>query len=144
MSEKDLVQTDGPLATQMSGHLKTEYSGPHGDFLKRRALEHPESPLSRELMMASGWVNRLNVEISTLLSENERLKEAQQWRPIETAPKDQTYILIYNDCESIYVGQWIGDELQWSNGDVCGPDYINPTYWMPLPAPPVDPTKEPR
>ena len=39
------------------------YSGTHGDLLKRRALEHPESPLSRELMMAGNWVNHLNGQI---------------------------------------------------------------------------------
>jgi hypothetical protein len=41
----------------------------HGGFLRRRALNHPESQLSRDLLIASGWVDDLN-------AENSKLREA--------------------------------------------------------------------
>ena len=64
------------------------------------------------------------------------------WQPIETAPRDGTGFLYY---QKLPFGQkWIGSavyhegefvHVQW-NGDECDWTTINPTHWMPLPAPP--------
>lgn len=71
------------------------------------------------------------------------------WQPIETAPKDGTYILVGNAA-----GSWVAKYLPvfqsgfkpdnpWAsmmlNHDHL-PDWqsSNPTHWMPLPAPPSD------
>jgi hypothetical protein len=73
-----------------------------------------------------------------------------EWRPIETAPKDGTKLLLTNDrhpqCLMI-VGHWAQDlsgEEQppfqgWFHWSGCGfaqlPD--EPTHWQPLPNPPI-------
>ena len=64
-----------------------------------------------------------------------------EWRPIETAPRDGTKVLL---CEAdqpteIVLGWWL--QNAWRDyGDIgCGGfDDYNPTHWMPLPEPPSD------
>lgn len=58
------------------------------------------------------------------------------WRPIETAPKDGTDILLFYR-EGIQVGGW--DALwHWMAdvGDGCTTISGQPTHWLPLPPPP--------
>ena len=76
------------------------------------------------------------------------------WQPIETAPRDGTWILLMGG-EIVYgwhspsvppmvVGQYTthlnGQEVEphwqfaWYDGGYYG-EYENPTHWMPLPAP---------
>jgi hypothetical protein len=79
------------------------------------------------------------------------------WQPIETAPKDQTWILVWlplKYCEeggTVLKTQWY---VHWENGkpnpyrqpewwqhDMCGGfggynGPLQPTHWMPLPEPP--------
>lgn len=66
---------------------------------------------------------------------------AQTWQPIETAPKNGTEVLVYDDG-AIMVSSWLDDGQRagwWDNGLMDPP----PTHWMPLPPPP-DATTEPR
>jgi Protein of unknown function (DUF551) len=70
-----------------------------------------------------------------------------EWQPIETAPKDGTRILIFD--QNIYIASW-SDEVQfgqfefrpgWQIFDVDGDQFYSvasehPTHWMSLPAPP--------
>jgi hypothetical protein len=59
------------------------------------------------------------------------------WQPIETAPKDGTDMLVYqNGCFDVASVWWIDDngDAVWFNGDVV----VYPTHWMPLPDPPDD------
>jgi hypothetical protein len=64
------------------------------------------------------------------------------WQPIETAPKDGTFILGY------YADRpWLWDIVQWDAGYLGGAWWggghendgplFPPTHWMPLPDPPV-------
>lgn len=66
----------------------------------------------------------------------------QRWQPIETAPKDGSWILLY-ECEGVYdtpdFTHWIAS-WRWTE-DSCGwldqnEDLVmsNPSHWMPLPA----------
>ena len=56
------------------------------------------------------------------------------WQPIETAPKDGTDVLLYEDGEQ-YVARWFKtDGGQFFNEA----EYQhNPTHWMHLPNPPT-------
>ena len=61
-----------------------------------------------------------------------------EWQPIETAPKDGTPILTayYDDGKNYRVApSW------WNKHLPCWYGYgrIQPSYWMPLPAPPKEP-----
>lgn len=74
-----------------------------------------------------------------------------EWQPIETAPKDETEILVYGE-ETRTIAGWgmiyspYGDARRkgWrceATPDIEGhaSDGIEPTHWMPLPAPPREP-----
>lgn len=67
------------------------------------------------------------------------------WQPIETAPKDGTWVLLYDPkttCgiytgyyDPCYMGPRIGG---WFNGHMSDEEYVEifPTHWMPLPPKP--------
>ncbi len=59
-----------------------------------------------------------------------RLTAANGWRPIETAPKDGKRVLLSWPSTLVTVGQI--SNLR------AGAEW--PTHWMPLPAPPKEPT----
>ena len=68
------------------------------------------------------------------------------WQPIETAPKDGSYILLgYADSHS-EEGRWVGEasrnhwgEIGWfaSDADVLCDRPTRPDYWQPMPTPPA-------
>jgi hypothetical protein len=82
----------------------------------------------------------------------EELEAKQEWQPIETAPKDGTWILLYCSQQKVAIsGMWHVEpdlftpdvhEPGWSDW-VSDNDYImwdsgySPTHWMPLPEPPM-------
>lgn len=73
----------------------------------------------------------------------------EDWRPIETAPKDGTLVLLGNpEWELAWPGEYAATkppgepDFRW---DRYGPRWqrmnmtdtnLNPTHWMPMPAPP--------
>lgn len=68
-------------------------------------------------------------------SPAQREKE-QQWQPIETAPRDETEVLLYAAAgvfSDTGLGYW--DGKMWSCG--WNKEFRNPTHWMPLPTPPA-------
>lgn len=79
-----------------------------------------------------------------------RVMEAQQWQPIETAPKDGSTILVWfrqhgamtvcwgdldYDHTSEYAN-WLVDDHKHGPYPVRGYSRGDDTHWMPLPAPP--------
>ena len=74
------------------------------------------------------------------------------WQPIETAPRDGTEILMTNGVD-VSSGQWLSeyggtyDQEGAPNGDGCDAGWTDwsggmqpdPTHWMPLPPPPIEP-----
>ena len=77
------------------------------------------------------------------------------WQPIETAPRDGTWILLaggrveygwYAEQPPLVVGQYTNDgpgglddwqwHFAWYDGGYYG-EYIGPTHWQPLPEPPA-------
>lgn len=65
-----------------------------------------------------------------------------EWLPIETAPKSNRYILLHGDGSAIsdctYVGSWDSEDSRWIIMGGYG-EYLEPYFWMPLPAPPITP-----
>jgi hypothetical protein len=68
-----------------------------------------------------------------------------EWRPIETAPKDGSRVLLWLDCLSeCYIGRWQPrgrSPNTWAVafGSQATSLASGPTHWMPLPAPPESP-----
>jgi hypothetical protein len=66
------------------------------------------------------------------------------WQPIETAPKDGSYVLLYDDRylhsdTSYLIAQWDGD-YWWGHRTKSGKCFIwrEATHWQPLPAAPTE------
>jgi hypothetical protein len=70
-------------------------------------------------------------------------ERVMQWRPIETAPKDETEILLfipdmqgYPDNPRIVSAYW--GICGWTDNAAVGcQTWGNPSHWMPLPNPPA-------
>lgn len=72
---------------------------------------------------------------------------SNEWQPIETAPKDGTWILLYKEqelsgivqvdewCPSIQTVKWAYDRWCECSGYSA---FATPTHWMPLPKPPTE------
>jgi len=80
------------------------------------------------------------------------------WRPIETAPKDDTEILIlfdsatvpivrlcwWSEARDLYVGDIVSEEVGWWSyqnsvtQEMIDTEILKPTHWMPLPEPPKE------
>lgn len=56
------------------------------------------------------------------------------WQPIETGPKDGTYILGWSEKEGFHVFRWRLDV--WMSDDEMWNCVADPTHWTPLPGPP--------
>ena len=75
-------------------------------------------------------------------AEIERLK--CQWQPIETAPRDGTYILLGWFLEGGGGGHpevafWHSTKQLWCSSRLLNAEgYYSPTHWMPLPDPPKE------
>jgi hypothetical protein len=77
-------------------------------------------------------IGQLEAEIEALRQRAERAEVALQWRPIETAPRDGTFVL----TRSPY-GQVCQDFADSNSSEmICQSWSGNPTHWMPLPPPP--------
>jgi hypothetical protein len=118
-----------PIPTWRESMLCTDPQHPNIAAIKQHAIEQ---------------------EIDALRERVAELEAAQQWRPIESAPKDFT---------SVFDG-WNGDrvcEIQWARPEYAPKDYyawcyseyengygwVNHeakglTHWMPLPQPPIE------
>lgn len=81
-----------------------------------------------------------------LREEDVRLKAEEpmmsNWKPIETAPKDGTEVLLYWPLEGlgdlhskIKIGSWHSDAWGWQDR-FCRSYTDAPTHWQPLPDPP--------
>ena len=75
--------------------------------------------------------------------------QAEGWRPIETAPKDGSYLLLWEQySDAPFVGYWSGGswsvshehvdaEGGWDGANVVDALSMPITHWMPIPAPPA-------
>jgi hypothetical protein len=95
------------------------------------------------LVMDIHWaLDALEAEVARLTQE----QESRGWRPIETAPKDGSAVLVYfpdiGVCEVLWSTQVFEDGF-WSVSDNKFEDRplrgwsTEPTHWMPVPDPPA-------
>jgi len=57
------------------------------------------------------------------------------WRPISTAPKDGTFILVwFDEAKQHHILWWFADHWRFKGSDII--PVVYPTHWMPLPQPP--------
>jgi len=78
----------------------------------------------------------------TTLSEAVASARAEGWQPIETAPKDETEVLLWCGPREMQLGVWQASPSVegggwWMTTAECSTIY--PTHWQPLPAPPTTP-----
>lgn len=95
--------------------------------------------------------DELQAEIKTEIAEAIAALRAQPagWRPIESAPKDGTLLLLWESYEDEpFIGRWHDFRSRWiastahynTDGDACVIDTVcseGVTHWMPLPPPPA-------
>jgi len=73
-------------------------------------------------------------DIKRLKAEVERLTQAAEWQPIQTAPKNYTKILCLWPIKTAYrdsKGYWSRDEMNW--WDKHEGELPEPILWKPLP-----------
>lgn len=68
---------------------------------------------------------------------------AQEWQPIETAPKDGTRVLLIHAQSGFVMGYYKSWQLDGKSGGLWRYEGIHtanvePTHWMPLPKPPIN------
>lgn len=73
-------------------------------------------------------IRTLESELAAVTKERDRLAEAlEQWQPIETAPKDRSFILSAHPEHGYLITRWLGAREMWDGWA------IEPTHWMSLP-----------
>ena len=72
-------------------------------------------------------------DLAQLRKENEQLKEAHTWQPIESAPNNKLILLCW-DYGSPIIG--FRDGKQWKDDMDEEIESEPPHFWMPLPKPP--------
>jgi hypothetical protein len=89
------------------------------------------------------WIERLDEKdpekVAFLRQENERLQSVREWRPISTAPKDGTEVVLGWSSHSIRptTGTWTPKGWLLPGGSVMASGDFLPTHWMPLAEPPT-------
>ncbi len=89
------------------------------------------TPLSKAIEQRDKLAAGLEVaqQVGIQLGEQrDRLAEAlEQWQPIETAPKDRSFILSAHPEHGYLITRWLGAREMWDGWA------IEPTHWMSLP-----------
>jgi len=83
--------------------------------------------------------------IAELVEENRRLREALEWQPIETAPKDGACLLVtgwdrneIGGSRHFAVGYWSDLYDMWIEDTKAEHPLSYLTHWRPLPDPPQE------
>lgn len=81
-----------------------------------------------------------NRALTRALTEALAACDESPWRPIETAPKDGTNILLCGGA-NVSQGGWLTGAMQGAEDESCAGWWAvgcieNPTHWMPMPAAP--------
>ena len=90
--------------------------------------------LIKENKDLSAALNRANIANAVLRRDIELMREQHKPRPIDTAPKDRTEVLLIVDPDTagkiIMSGAFYDDSwVDWSGNDIVG----DITHWLPFP-----------
>lgn len=119
----------------------------------------PEFRSGNSVPVTRATISRERMQEAMDAYADARVREAQQWLPIDTAPKDGGTILLgyfnsHGNWRTVR-GQWMSEDYiaeHWENPDDAEPGWFEtaveaddipncwriwPTHWMPLPAPPL-------
>ena len=107
--------------------------------LEERVLQYKTLQLPGQPMMTHMGTSYLIDDLLAALKDAAALSEGEmEWRPIETAPKDGTLVLVGHET-AVFDGWWDENSGGWVDGSTdMYEDLIvyQPTHWMPLPASP--------
>ena len=100
--------------------------------------------LNDALEAALSELAQANALLAELRAASQNASALSAWRPIETAPRDGTNILLSNlgfglVDELPFTGYWdasVNGFAMQHVGNLCG--FAKPTHWMPLPTPPKE------
>ena len=113
------------LAAAVAGHIWAQFQD------DGTASEHPE------------WRHGVAIEAYRLADEMIEVGDRHvkpptphQWQPIDTAPRDGTYVLLLGTAGRMADGKWVARYGAWSWPYVLD----EPTHWMPLPPEPKEQT----
>jgi len=100
-----------------------------------KALREQLGTMTTKFLSVEGQLQRTEAELRDARGLLDKERERHQWRPIETAPKDGTYVLSWDPVEIGFL-----EVIQWKpwGWETASFDSIAPTHWMPLPEPPKD------
>lgn len=110
--------------------------------LVRQALAGDDEALANAL--GQSWVERAQ----QLVALSSAPAQEPMWRPIETAPKDGTLLLLWEEHEDEpFIGFWYEHRARWvastthydTDGNACVIDRVwseGVAHWMPLPTAP--------
>lgn len=72
---------------------------------------------------------KADTEIAALKA---RILELTEWRPMETAPRDGTKILLFRTLDRlVIVGFWHDGHDEWIDGEYIAP-IAYPDFWLPI------------
>lgn len=130
--QADQVNENQDSRSASAENLAAETDGVEGQPLNHIWILREELKHRGEYLATPGTPARFYVEYVP----------AEQWQPIETAPKDGTFILLLGDSgyistpHRIEVGRWITNYRDWwvtIDGSAFTDGGVEPTHWMPLP-----------
>lgn len=146
--------TPGPWAYEFTGEKSNDWCvgqvvGPddelkHGEFVEGDVVVELVAMAQDGRLADARFIAAANPETVLWL-----IAQIPQWMPIESAPKDGSYLMLV-DCDLVTIGTWTkSDALRdeaWIGFD-CMSNIdkvviLSPTHWMPLPTPPTEAPRE--
>lgn len=99
-----------------------EFTGRHGCDLAVAAVN------AAPKLLAS--LDAADTALATLQKRIAELEAAAQWRPMDTAPRDGSRVLVGNGRNSPVFARFI--DRQWRSDERLG--IVRPSHWLPIPA----------